>query len=109
REPREEALRLLGLEVADGAAQEDDQAALAGGDAIEVAIVVADHPVDPEPGIGGEEPRPARAQHPLADVEGDIAAAEADRGGGVEEHAGLAGRAAAQLDQVAGAEPPEQR
>ena len=66
--------RLGGLEVADGAAEEGDEPAAAGGQRAEVVVEVADDAVDLDARVALGEHRRRPAQDALGHVEGDEAA-----------------------------------
>ena len=71
--------RWAGIEVADGAAQEGDQAPPAGGDPAQVPVEVADDRVHLQARVVVHQPVGRRPQELVAHVEGDVAPQRARR------------------------------
>jgi len=94
-------------EVADRAAEENDQPPLAVRQRVEVPFVVGDHCVDLEPRIAGQQALCAGTQHGLAHVERVVAWRDAERFCGIEQQSRLARGSAAELDEVSGANEPD--
>ena len=102
RDPRQEAGALGRLEVPDRAAEEGDHARPGERDPLQVALEVADEAVHGDPilagnGLGGV------ARDLLGDVDRRVCLEAAGLVHRVQEHAGLARRARAKLDQRRGA------
>ena len=68
----------------------------------EVAVEVADHRVDLQPGVVVDQPGGRRPQELVAHVEGQVAAQRSLGGHGVEQQPGLVAGAGPQLDQGVG-------
>ena len=101
-EPAQEPAAVAGREVAQRAAEEAHEALPVGlGQPVEVALEVADEAVDAQARVLLDQPAGAGPQRALGDVDRHVAAQPAGVGHRVEQHAGLVGRARAQLDELA--------
>src|SRR5204862_6848083 len=99
----QEATAAAGREVPDRAAQEGHYARTHRlGDAVEVALEVADHAVDVQAGVLLDQLRGAVTHHRLRHVYRDVADERAGLVQRIEQHARLGGRAGAQLDELGG-------
>ena len=90
-------------QVADGAAEERDQAPSAGGEQVEVVLEVADDGVDVEARVLGDDGAGCASKGRLADVEGNEPAQHAAVSQRGQEQARLLRRARSELDERVGA------
>ena len=99
-DPAHEGAALVGVEVADRAAEEGDQPPFAGvGDALEVVLEVADQAAHLEARVLVDEQPGGLVGDLLGDVDRDVGLQAAGVAHRAEQVAGLRGRARAELDQ----------